>query len=292
MPRYYTITDPTGELTIDFNHVNPDTGLLIPDGNGVFWSIEELEGWDGPDVRQVLVDPYGEDGIIVGVNELAGRLITLTNGFALAPTEEARWVAELQFGQLLAATVPQGQAQVVVHEDLDRLVTGYLASKPEWKEVPPGSAAQLPNAWPFQFEASLICPIPVKQSSNESSPFSLTRDGTDTVPTLGNYPIWPIFIVQYPCNNDTLTDQLGHQIQFTSANRGSNAAPPMPTQITLDVYNRTCTDQDGFAAWDIIAAFDAFQLLPQSGSTVSYHLGSASPTGTQEAQVGWSDAWL
>lgn len=286
MPRSYTITDPTGDLTITFNET--EDGLLVPDDNGVFWSIEEMEGWDGPDVRQVLVDPYGIDGTIVGVNELSSRLLTLSNGFALAPSEDARWNAELQFGQLMGATVAQGVCTVVVHEDIDRYAYGYLASKPEWKEAPPGAAAQLVNAWPFQFEASLICPYPLKQSPNDSSPWALEQGGTVNIPTLGNYPTQAVFIWSYPVNGDYVNDQFGNEISITNANRVPNTPNPMPTQITLDVYHRTCVDQDGIPAWDVISAFVPIQLLPNGGTLITYR--GANPSAACEVQ--WGDSWL
>lgn len=294
MPRWYTVTDPTGVLSINFNETNDDTGQLVPDGNGVYWAIEELEGWDGPDVRQVLVDPYGIDGTIVGVNELQSRLITFANGFAIAPSESARWAAESQWGMLLAATLAQGTCHVVVHEgETDLYLDGYLASKPEYKEVPPGSSGQTPDAWPFQFEGSLICPFPIKQvTPSGRSPQELDRDGSVAIDTFGNYPAWPVFTLDYPCNGDYIEDDLGNQILITSANRGTNAAPPMPTAIEIDLYNQTCVDQDGNSAWDVVAAIAFFQLKPNGGTTITYHLGSASPSGTQEAYCSWNDAWL
>jgi hypothetical protein len=293
MPRSYTVTDPTGVLTRTFNEVNSETGLLVPDENGVYWSIEELDGWDGPDVRQVLVDLYGVDGTIVGFNELASRLLTMTNGFAIAPSEDARWNAELELGQLFGATLALGQSLIVVHEDIDRFAYGYLSSKPEWKEAPPGSAAQLPNAWPFQFEASLICPIPIKRSDSESSGMSLERDGTTPIPTTGNYPTLPTFILAYPCNGDYVIDpSTGYGFTITSTNRGTNDAPPMPTSIEISFQARTCVDQDGNPAWDVIQSLSYFTLKPNEGSSVEYHLGSASPSGTQECYCYWEDAWL
>lgn len=289
MPRWFTVVDPTGDLTVDFNQT--EAGLLVPDANGVYWAIEELEGWDGPNVRQVLVDPYGIDGQILGVNELAERVITFANGFALAPSEDARWAAEAQFGQLFASTLAQGHTGVTVHENPDKFINGFLNSKPEWKELPPGSAAQLPNAWPFQFEVSLLCPFPIKQSTNEASPFQLTRNGTVGIPTLGNYPIWPSIEFIFPCNNDFVSNEAGLEILLTSANRGSNDA--MPDQITIDLYNKTCLDGNGNPAWDCVGAIQFFQLKPQAGSFLQYHLGSArSGSHTQEAYAIWSDAWL
>ena len=291
MPRSYTVTDPTGVLTINFNETSG--GLAVPDDSGVYWMVEELEGWDGPDVRQVLIDTYGEDGVAVGVNELSSRLITLSNGFAAAPSEATKWAAQSQFGQLLAATVPQGMCTVVVHEDIDRTIKGYLASKPEWKDVPPGSlASYLPGAWPFQFEASLVCPNPLKGSTNGDSPFELTRDGSAAIPTLGNYPTPCVLHLEYPCNNDYIEDQAGNRITITTAYRGSNYAPPMPTDLYIDTGARTVYDQDGNPAWDCIASVGWFQLLPNGGSTLTYHLGSSSPSGTQEAYAAWYDAWL
>ena len=293
MPRWYTITDPTGVLTIDFNGPFTDDGRIVPDESGVYWTIEELEGWDGPDVRQVLVDIYGEDGVDVGINEFAGRTITLSNGFAFAPSEDARWKAQLRFGQLLAATVAQGRCTVVVHEDIDRTITGYLASKPEWKDVPPGSVASyFPTAqWPFQLEASLICPNPLKGSTaTVAQPQWLPRDGSAVIETEGNYPTPCQIRFVFPANNDSVTDQDGNSIVITSTYRGGNAY--MPDAILIDTGARTVVDQDNNPAWDCIASIGWFRLLPNGGSTIAYHLGSSSPLGTQECGVYWYDAWL
>jgi hypothetical protein len=292
VPRWYSITDPTGVLTVNFNGPFTDTGLIVPDENGVYWTIEELEGWDGPDMRQVLIDIYGVDGIDVGVNEFSSRLLTLSNGFAFAPSENAKWNAQHQFGQLLAATLAQGECQVVVHEDTDYYISGYLASKPEWKDVPPGSVASYApvGQWPFQFEASLVCPYPLKLSANGASPYFLPRDGSAVVPTLGNYPTNPTITFDFPANNDSVTDQDGNTILVTSTYRGSNA--DMPDALHIDVAARTVTDQIGNPAWDCIATIQWFQLKPQSGSTLAYHLGSSSPLGTQQCAVAWLDAWL
>jgi hypothetical protein len=290
MPRSYSITDPTGVLTIDFNET--DDGFLVPDTNGVFWSIEELEGWDGPDVRQVLIDPYGIDGVIVGVNEYSSRTLTFSNGFAAAPNEEARWVAESQWGQLLAATVAQGMCHLVVHEDIDRFMDGYIASKPEYKEVPPGSMVGLVNAWPFQLEGSLVCPFPLKQSVNSNSGMNLTRDGTVAIPTLGNYPTWPNFTFDFPVDGDYIADDQGNRIVITNVNRGSAFAPPMPVALHVNLGLRTVTDEVGNPAWDVINSIDFFQLKPNGGTDITYQLGGASPSGTQFAQCAWYDAWL
>jgi hypothetical protein len=291
MPRWYEITDPTGTLTIPFNQTSD--GLLVPDDNGVYWSIEELDGWDGPDVRQVLIDTYGQDGVALGVNEFSSRTLTLSNGFVFAPSEAARFVAETQYATLLAATKAQGPCLIVVHEDIDRYMYGFLASKPEYKEVPPGAVASYfpTEQWPFQINGSLLCPDPIKNSANGASPQSLVRNGSIAIPTLGNYPVWPVITFDFPANNDTIVnDQNGLGIVVTSQYRGSNA--DMPDALHIDMLNRTVTDQVGQPAWDCISAIEWFQIQPNGVTTVSYHLGSSSPLGTQEAVVAWNDAWL
>lgn len=287
---WVTIYAPVGGLSIDFNHT--DDGLLVPDENGVFWTIEEFDGWDGADVRQVTLDEYGNDGIAVGVNEFASRLVTLKNGFAFAPSESARWGAQNQFGQLLAATVAQGPCFMVVHQDIDRFMYGYLASKPEYKDVPRGTVAGYfpTQQYPFQFEGSLLCPFPIKQSVAESSPMELTRDGSVAIPTAGNYPVLPKFTFAFPANGDMIFDQVGNVIVVTSAIRGSNA--DMPNELIIDCQARTVKDGNGNLAWDCIQSIGWPQLEPNSATLISYTLGSSSPLGTQEGYVTWNDAWL
>lgn len=291
MPRWYEITDSTDTLTIAFNETSD--GLLVPDSNGVYWSIEELLGWDGPDVRQVSVDTYGVDGVALGVNELAARTLTLSNGFVFAPSEEARWIAENQWAQLLSATKAQGPLTVVVHEDQVRTILGYLASKPEYKEVPPGAVGSYfpVEQWPFQIEGSILCPNPVKSAYNGNSPQSLTRNGTIAIETTGNYPAYPVLTFDFPANGDTIVNaenDLG--VVITSQYRGSNA--DMPDALHIDMLNRTVTDQAGNPAWDCISSIEWFVLQPNAGTSLTYTLGSASPLGTQEAVCAWNDAWL
>lgn len=290
MGTWVTVENAIGSVSIDFNQT--DDGLLIPDENGVYWTIEFLDGWDGADVRQVSLDEYGEDGIAIGVSEFASRLLTLKNGFAFAPSEAARWAAENEFTGLVAATVPSGMCKFTVHQEIDRTIWGYLSSKPEWKEVPRGSIASYfpTQQWPFQFEASIICPNPLKSSVNESSPFELTRDGEVYVPTGGNYPTQPLYIFAFPANGDTIEDGNGNVIVVTSANRGGNSG--MPNELWVNCATRNVTDGDGNPAWDCIASVGWPELLAGGLTQIAYHLGSASGRGTQEAYAEWTDSWI
>ena len=102
----------------------------------------------------------------------------------------------------------------------------------------------------------------------------------------------------------TLLDQLLDEAEQTRVDRECErrrerlrnftgmTAPPMPTDLYIDTGARTVYDQDGNPAWDCIASVGWFQLLPNGGSTLTYHLGSSSPSGTQEAYAAWYDAWL
>lgn len=290
MGTWYTVENSIGNVSIDFNKT--DDGLLIPDSNGVFWTIDFLDGWDGADVRQVSLDLYGNDGIAVGVSELASRLLTLKSGFAFAPSEDARWAAENEYSGLVTATVPGGLCKVTVHQEIDRFIWAYLSSKPEYQDVPRGSIASYfpTQQWPFQFEASLICPNPVKQSVTEESPFELTRNGTVNVPTGGNYPTQPLYIFAFPANGDYIEDGEGNRVTVTSANRGGNAS--MPNELWINCATHEVTDGDLNPAWDCVSQVAWPQLLQDGLTAIAYHLGSASPRGTQQAYAEWTDSWI
>ena len=298
MGSWYTITDPFGQVTIDFNEVD-ENGLLIPDDNGTVWSVEELLGVDSADVRQVTLDKFGNDGISMAVDEFSSRTLTLSNGFGMAVSEDARYAAREELATLLAATLPRGPCLVTIHEDIDRFCYAYMTSKHNFKDSPEGAVAGSgrglgqPDGFPFQFDASLVCPDPLKYSVNGASPTILARDAVTSVFQMGDYPTWPTLTVAYPCDGDFIIDQTARGVIFTNQYRsGSNAN--MPDLVTIDFENKTVVDQTGASAWDTILSAFFFQLAPDlnGGAAIIYQLGSSSPNGIQEASIEWFDAWV
>jgi hypothetical protein len=70
------------------------------DGNGTFWKVQSVDGWEGATPRQTFHPKLGASGEVIGEANLGPRAVTLT-GNVMATSQANAWTA---FNSLVTAS--------------------------------------------------------------------------------------------------------------------------------------------------------------------------------------------
>lgn len=145
-----------------------------PDGNGTFWYVTGLDGWDSPGLRQTVAEPTSRHGDVLAKSLLGPRPMTL-RGIVKSTTLDGHYLSQQQL---------QGQANNIavtkpfrVTEDIQREVKVYRAG--HLRMSPAGLRA-------FSFELPLTAPDPLKYAV-QGTTVTINSNQTKTVTNDGNF---------------------------------------------------------------------------------------------------------
>lgn len=126
----------------------------IADENGVYWYVQEIDGWDAPAVRSSSVDPTTRHGVNMVRGLLDARAVVI-KGLVKAPTTVTFWGAWDHLQKITNSLFETFPLTVTEHADLPlkRLNVIRAASAVRMRHV--GVNA-------FSFEVGLIAPDPLK----------------------------------------------------------------------------------------------------------------------------------
>jgi hypothetical protein len=267
-----------GGQTITFNERSG--GLLVPDGDGNVWIVQDIGGWDSADVRTNSFDDVGRDGIFYTMVEHQSRTLTLQGGLCVSPTEEARFAARNALSSALNLT-ENDLGYLHVWEDIERQVGVYKATAHTAQNMWPGDFAGSiigSDLWPWTFQAQLTAPDPWKNSVVGDGP--LTLSGTTEVTPGGTYQTWPVYHITGGSNGDFLTVNGVTVMSLTSA------YGPVPADMTVDFLAQTCIDSLGNNQFQVLSTMIWQPLPAATESALAYHGGAATVTVTVY------DAWI
>jgi hypothetical protein len=270
-----------GGQTITFNERSG--GLLVPDGDGNIWIVQDIGGWDSADVRTNSFDDVGRDGIFYTMVEHQSRTLTLQGGLCVSPTEEARFAARNALASALNLT-EDNLGYLHVWEDIQRQVGVYKATAHTAQNMWPGDFAGSfsgVNCWPWTFQAQLSAPNPWKNSVVGEGPFLITG-GATTVHPGGTYPTWPVFHIVDGAPDDILLVNGLPVLTLT----GEFTSGVIPSDLTVDFLAMTCVDSSGANAFDVLMEMVWEPIQPNVDTTLAWEGISA----TVHAE--FYDAWI
>ena len=109
---------------------DPDLG---PDANGFEWIINELEGWDSPEMRLQLLNPTAVHGAVIGQSLYGPRPMT-ASGWIGVPDEPGFWAARNILAT--ATNLVTASADLVVHEAVPKKCRVQRADKLRMRNHP------------------------------------------------------------------------------------------------------------------------------------------------------------
>lgn len=123
-----------------------------PDGDGIVWSADIPDGWDGAPSAVQIIDKVGADGGIAVGARLSSRPVTI-NGTCTAPTQTAMWKARNQLeaaaNSLAAAAGTLAVVEPTATKNLSVRYAGRLKIEPR-------------SATHFRFQLPLVAANPAK----------------------------------------------------------------------------------------------------------------------------------
>lgn len=234
--------------------------------------LEEVTGFDSPNVRENVEDLPEWDGAAAGDFYFGSRPVTLS-GRIVSSTATARNAAVVSLqracrGLRASCTIvsqPQGLPNMQIAARVQNLrVTGGFVK---------------------QFQIGLICPNPLIVSVTENTT-SRTNVGSITPSNAGNFSSFPRIRITGPITNPTVTNATtGAVLSLT----GTTIAAAH--YIEVDMANRTALSDLGINSYKSIVfpttTFPA-SLAPGSNTLV---LAGTGATGSTALQVWWRDTW-
>lgn len=236
---------------VEFNSGNPDA-----DGN--VWWMTEFDGWDSPDLRQVLVEPTGQHGSHIASATFAARAIVI-GGVVKSPTQEAFWQA---YSKVSAITNH-------LHSTIDMTVQEIPYTK-RLAVARGGRPRKQIRVAHIEFELPLLAPDPLKYNNDESSDVL-----PGTIANAGDFETYPLL---------TLTAGGDYTIINTTQGAGASLViEGAPAGAVVDMRKRT-VELGGVDYYNTVQPQSVWwALLP--GDNIITVTGGA-------ADIAWRDAWL
>jgi hypothetical protein len=234
---------------------NDPTG---PDGDGIYWYVTDMQGWEAPEQRLSALNLTGLDGVAIGESVYAARTVIL-EGVVKAPSEALFWQAYNDFNRKTSLLYALGTLKV--HEQTTVKTLGVIRSAPP-------KVAFL-GVGSFTFQLSLMAPQPIKLDDTEQTA------AYGTITNGGNYLSYPVI---------TLTD--GGNYTLTNTTQGAGATLTItaaPAGTVLDLRNRTALSGTTDVYSTVSATSIWWALLP--GSNTLTKTGGA-------ASIAWRNAWI
>lgn len=139
--------------------LNGKTFNGIADADGLAWRVEDVEGWDSPDVELTVQENTGDDGGEVTRARLRPRSLVV-RGSIVGPTIQSPWTARTRVAKL--ANLVRTPGLLIVKEDppeVDKQVTAHLEGRIRTKIV---------GKRTIDFEIPLLAPDPRKYATGIS----------------------------------------------------------------------------------------------------------------------------
>lgn len=289
----------TGYWTGSFLYIPPAgstiayTGASVPlgavDATGVAWLIEELQGWDSPDVQGAGVIPRaGDHGAFASSQFYAARALTLTLA-ALAPTQALRDTARATLQQAIPV------------QDL----TLFQYNEPVPKQMYVRRSGRIVETYDdlghVQFDCVLIAPDPRKYSqqlnaqstaaqagTGFTSPFTTPLSWAGVPPTgavnalnSGNFETRPVISIQGPCTGPALVNvNTGQVVSWTGLTLAAADQLIADFNVMQSYLNGTYIQPDLASSWWV---------LPPGTTTIQL---AGTSVGSASMAAQWRSAWI
>lgn len=271
------------------------TSVTFNDGNGFY--VDDVTGFDSPNVRQNLEDLPEQDGAAAGSFYYGARPVTLSGTAYFSGGVAARNQAIVQLqaalrglrGDITVKSQAQGLPAMQAYARLDNL------------RVTKGSGVQK------QFIVSLICPDPLiySQATNSQTGtglvalsgaafplvFPIDFGGgsgatvTFTITNAGNFDTPPVIRITGPISDPRITNATRGESFYID-----NVALVTGEYVDVDMRNRTVMKSDGANLYSRVR-FPSSTWWKLSAGANSIELRSSSVTSTATLLVAWRDAW-
>lgn len=240
-------------------------GNGTPDANGATWHIEEIDGWDAPDLRSTLHDLPGHDRQGLGPLLHRGRAIAL-RGICQTPTDAAFWASRLKLGGATLLTSAGGV--LTVAETTTKKITVYRAGRVLMRP--------LGGLKGFEFEVPLIAPDPRILANSGSS---IVAAGTAT--NNGNFRAsWVLTVTGSAAGPVVLTRTAPGATRTVSI----TTSVPAAQQLVVDSKARSVI-LNGVNRYDLVTATPEWFDLEPGANTIGYSGGGT-------FSLAWNDSWM
>jgi hypothetical protein len=239
-------------------------GSDTPDLNSAVWSVEEIEGWDSPDLREELLDLPGQDRQAIGPLYYKARALVL-RGACRTPTDASFWASRTRLQTATLLTTAAGT--LTVAETTTKKLEVYRAGRLRMRPYK--------NLRGFVFEVPLTAPDPRILAN---SPTSITPGGTAT--NNGNFKASPTLTVTGSAAGPVV-------IAKTTGTTGSvsiTTSVPGGQQLVVDFKARSVL-LNGVNRYDLITSTPTWFEIEPGANTITYS-GGGTPS------LSWSDSWI
>ena len=175
-------------MIITYNGIT--MGNNVADGNGAYWYVEEMDGWDAAPIRQAADSRTGAHGGFTGVGWYAPRSVVL-KGTARASSESIFWAS---WNALLAKHYESLQTTKLL-----TVVEGSTTKRLN-VQIADGARMKINPSMLMTFEIPMIAPDPFKYNNTATGPTSLGA----TVSNAGNAPTYGIITFSSSGTNVTV----------------------------------------------------------------------------------------
>lgn len=236
--------------------------LYGTDADGTRWMlVDDIDGWDTPDIRMSTIDPTAMDGGILGESQYGTRTLTL-RGVAKTTSETNYWKARNKLAEATNLIYNSG----IMTVDEVSYVKRVTVRRRDLKMKLRGPSL-------FEWAVSLICLDPVKYNNSETT----TTFGTVT--NNGNHITWPVV---------TLTSGLNAFVGL--GNPGLPGTPSvqlsgMNSGDVIDLRNRTVKTSGGVDKYESVNQYSTSWWWLAPGSNALSIAGAT-------ASITYRDAWI
>lgn len=240
-------------------------GSDTPDLNSAVWSVQEIDGWDSPDLRMELLDLPGQDRQALGPIHHKGRAISL-RGKCATPTDASFWASRARLAAATLLTTAVGSLAVAetATRKIDVHRSGRLLMRP-WR-----------NIRGFDFEVPLLAPDPRILAN---APTTLAG-AAGTATNNGNFKASPTL---------TITGSAAGPIVVakTTGTTGSvsiTTSVPAAQLLVVDFRARSVL-LNGVNRYDLVTTTPTWFEIEPGANTITYSGGGT-------ASLAWSDSWI
>lgn len=235
------------------------------DANGAIWHLQEIDGWDSPDLRATIHDLPGHDREALGPLLHRGRALSL-RGKCQTPTDAAFWASRAKLAGATLLTSSAGE--LTVAETTTKKIAVNRAGRVLMKP--------LGGLRGFEFEVPLIAPDPRIVSTND---YFIAAPGTAT--NNGNFrAAWVL----------TVTGSAAGPIVLTRTAPGATKTISVTTSVpaaqTLVVDSRArSVILNGVNRYDLVTSTPEWFDIEPGANTIGYSGGGT-------FSLNWRDSWM
>lgn len=242
------------------------------DPNGIAWVVNEIDGWDAPDVRTTQTQRGNDHGLFQEGAYYGGRLLIVKGSFAS-----------------ITGAVTLMAAREQLHAAMN--VSANLMSAFTVQETPPktcmvqrmsGSKDKASSSVSFDFELHLLAPDPRKYAAVQIT--TILPNVTASITNAGTMETRPLIAVQGPATAVYLENlTTGQTVTF-----GINMLPADVLYVDLDLKGVSLNG--GSASWAVQSAPSQWWTLQPGVNYINF--GVIGQGSTTQMQVQWRSAWI